>query len=105
MLARRSAMATFLISTMDATGHVTPARAVARSLTDRGHTVLWHGFERYRDVIESSGARFVRAEHTPSFADLAPEPQPGTRGVAEAVSALRRLMVDRMAGQLADYEA
>ena len=98
-------MATFLISTMDATGHVTPARAVAHSLADRGHTVLWHGFERYRDVIESSGARFVAAVHTPSFAQLPPEPEPGLSGAHEAVSVLRRLMVDRMAGQLADYEA
>jgi len=98
-------MATFLISTMDATGHVTPARAVARSLVDRGHTVLWHGFPTYRRTIEDSGARFVPAVRTPSFADLPPEPEPGTTGAAEAVSALRRLMVDRMAGQLADYEA
>ncbi|GAA3453542.1 glycosyltransferase [Dactylosporangium matsuzakiense] len=98
-------MATFLISTMDATGHVTPARAVAKSLTDRGHTVLWHGFEPYRDVIESTGARFIAATRTPSFADLPAEPEPGTRGLAAAVSALRRLMVDRMEGQLADYTA
>src|SRR5690242_19635805 len=105
MLARGVGMATLRLSTMDATGHVTPALAVARSLVDRGHTVLWHGFDLYREAVTTTGARFVPAARTPSFADLAPEPKPGTKGAAEAVSVLRRLMVDRMAGQLADYEA
>ncbi|HEY2948435.1 MAG TPA: nucleotide disphospho-sugar-binding domain-containing protein [Micromonosporaceae bacterium] len=97
-------MSRFLISTMPATGHVNPAAAVATALTARGHEVLWHTGPAYRDTVERSGAAFVAARRTPSFEELPPRPDPGTRGAAEAVSALRKLLVDRMAGQLADYE-
>jgi UDP:flavonoid glycosyltransferase YjiC (YdhE family) len=97
-------MSRFLISTMPAAGHVNPAAAVAAALTARGHDVAWHTGRAYRETVEQSGARFVAARRTPSFEELPGEPEPGTRGAAEAVSALRRLLVDRMAGQLADYE-
>jgi UDP:flavonoid glycosyltransferase YjiC (YdhE family) len=97
-------MSRFLISTMPATGHVNPAAAVAAALVVRGHEVLWHTGADYRDIVERGGAEFVAARRTPSFEELPAEPDPGTRGAAEAVSALRRLLVDRMAGQLVDYE-
>jgi UDP:flavonoid glycosyltransferase YjiC (YdhE family) len=98
-------MSTYLISTMPADGHVTPARAVAASLTGRGHRVLWHTGERYRGVVEATGAELVPFKRTPGFEDLPADPDEGTSGAAEAVSALKHLLVDRMAGQLADYEA
>jgi UDP:flavonoid glycosyltransferase YjiC (YdhE family) len=97
-------MSRFLISTMPAAGHVHPALPVATALVGRGHEVMWHTGPEYRAAVERTGATFVPARHTPSFTDLPPEPDPGARGVAAGVSALRNLVIERMAGQLADYE-
>jgi MGT family glycosyltransferase len=97
-------MSRFLISTMPAAGHVQPALPVASALVARGHEVVWHSGPEYAESVRRTGARFVPARHTPSFTDLPVEPDPGTRGPAAGVSALRKLMVDRIAGQLADYE-
>lgn len=97
-------MARVLISTMPAAGHVHPAVPVARALGSRGHEVIWHTGPEYAETVTSTGARFVAARHTPSFLDVPVQPDPGARGPAAGVSALRRLLVDRMAGQLADYE-
>jgi UDP:flavonoid glycosyltransferase YjiC (YdhE family) len=94
----------FLISTMPAAGHVHPAVPVANALTARGHEVLWHTGPAHADTVRRTGATFVPFDRTPDFAAVPPEPDPGTRGAAEAVSALRNLLVARMAGQLADYE-
>lgn len=97
-------MSRFLISTMPAAGHVHPAVPVATARVVRGDEVVWHTGVEYAATVERSGATFVPARHTPSFEELPPEPDPGQRGAAAAVSALRKLLVDRMPGQLADYE-
>jgi MGT family glycosyltransferase len=97
-------MARFLISTMPAAGHVHPALPVATALTSRGHEVIWHTGPEYAAAVRATGARFVAARRTPSFSDLPAEPDPGARGAAAGASALRKLLVDRMAGQLADYD-
>ncbi|MDQ3861907.1 MAG: glycosyltransferase [Actinomycetota bacterium] len=52
-------MARFLLATHPITGHVLPALLVARELTARGHDVRWYCGEKFRDRIESTGARFV----------------------------------------------
>ncbi len=98
-------MPRFLISTMAAAGHVTPAIAVAAELVSRGHDVIWHTGPEWEPVVTATGARFSAAVHAPSLTELSADPDPGTTGAAQAVSALRHLLVDRMAGQLADYEA
>jgi len=95
----------FLIATMPAPGHVHPALPVAAALARRGHEVLWQTRGEYQALIERTGAKFVPARHTPTFADLPATPDPGTTGLAAATSAMRHLFVERMAGQLADYEA
>jgi len=97
-------MTRFLLSTMPAAGHVHPAVPVAAALVARGHEVVWHTGAEYARTVTATGATFVPARHTPSFTDLPPDPDPGARGPAAGVSALRKLLVDRMAGQLADYE-
>lgn len=97
-------MSRFLVSTMPAAGHVHPAVPVVTALVTRGHKVVWHTGNEYRRLVESTGARFVGLTHTPDFTQVPPDPDPGSTGAAEAVSALRNLLVRRMAGQLADYE-
>jgi MGT family glycosyltransferase len=97
-------MSRYLISTMPAAGHVNPALPVASELVARGHEVVWHTGPDYAKAVERTGATFVPARRTPSFTDLPVEPDPGTKGVAKIVSVVRRLLVDRLEGQLADYE-
>jgi UDP:flavonoid glycosyltransferase YjiC (YdhE family) len=96
-------MARFLLSTMPALGHVNPFVPVAAELAMRGHEVAWHSGPRFRAVIEATGARFVAAETTPDFERIPVEPDAGASGLAAATSVIRRLFVDRVAGQVADY--
>lgn len=96
-------MARFLLSTMPALGHVNPFVPVASELAARGHEVVWHSGPAFHSVIEATGARFVAAEATPDFERIPVEPDPGASGLAAAISVIRRLFVDRVAGQVADY--
>jgi UDP:flavonoid glycosyltransferase YjiC (YdhE family) len=88
---------------MPATGHVNPALPVARELSARGHRVVWHTGPAYRSVVESTGAEFVPFEATPDFERLPVMPDPGTKGLAAGISVMRRLFIDRIPGQVADY--
>lgn len=97
-------MGRFLISTLAEAGHVHPAVPVAAALTARGHEVLWHTGAEFAATVERAGAHFVLPRHTPTLAELPVTPDPGTSGAAAGASLLRRLLVERMAGQLADYE-
>jgi MGT family glycosyltransferase len=94
----------FLISSMPAAGHVSPAIPVATSLVARGHRVTWHTGPAFAAAVEATGAEFAPLRRTPDFDQIPPAPDPGTKGIAEGVSALRNFMLSRMAGQLADYE-
>jgi UDP:flavonoid glycosyltransferase YjiC (YdhE family) len=97
-------MARFLISTMSATGTVHSTLPVAAALTDAGHEVLWHTWPEWAEAIERTGATFVAARHTPSLTELPAAPDPGTSGRRGAISVMRKHLVERMAGQVADYE-
>jgi len=96
-------MARILISTMPETGHVNPATPVARELVQRGHRVTWHTGSAFRATVEATGASFEPFVEAPDFQRLPAEPDPGTTGLAEGVSIVRRLFIDRVPGQVADY--
>jgi UDP:flavonoid glycosyltransferase YjiC (YdhE family) len=97
-------MASILISTMPATGHVNPALPLATALVERDHQVLWHTGDAFRDRVTATGARFAPFVHTPDFDRIPLRPDDGAKGMAAGVSIMRRLFVDRMAGQVADYQ-
>ncbi|WP_110943806.1 glycosyltransferase [Streptomyces niger] len=94
-----------LLSTLPAAGHVNPALPLAARLVERGHDVLWHTGEAYAPQVTATGARFAPYDHAADLRRLPAEPDPGSKGPAAGVSALRKLLIDRMPGQLADYEA
>jgi UDP:flavonoid glycosyltransferase YjiC (YdhE family) len=96
-------MSRFLLSTMPAVGHVHPFLPVAAELVARGHGVVWHSGPAFRSLIEATGAQFAAAEATPDFDRIPVEPDAGTAGMGAAISVIRRLFVDRVAGQVADY--
>ena len=97
-------MANFLISTMPESGHVNPALPVAAALVRRGHSVLWHSGLGARRAIESTGATFIAFEQTPDFVQVPVRPDDGATGIAAGVSVMRRLFIDRVPGQVADYQ-
>ncbi|KZT50863.1 glycosyltransferase family 1 protein [Calocera cornea HHB12733] len=94
-----------LISTMPATGHIYPFLPVATELVKRGHDVVWHTTEHFRPRIEATGAQFSAFDKTPDFGQIRVKRDEDTSGIAAGISTLRRLFIDRMAGQLADYRA
>jgi UDP:flavonoid glycosyltransferase YjiC (YdhE family) len=97
-------MARFLISTMPTAGTMHPALAVAAALAAAGHQVVWHTWPDWADAVERTGATFVPARHTLSLAELPAAPDPGTTGIRASISVMRKHLVERMAGQVADYE-
>lgn len=98
-------MAKFLVSTMPATGHINPALPVAAALVNRGHEVWWHTGTEYAEKVKATGAHFVPFDRAPDFTEIPVIPDPGAKGPAAAVSVLRRLFIDRIPGQVADYES
>jgi UDP:flavonoid glycosyltransferase YjiC (YdhE family) len=98
-------MARFLLSTLPGAGCVAPAQPVAAALVRRGHEVWWHTGRERQAMVTATGARFLPYERALSWDDLPPEPDPGQRGFAAVTTMMRRLLVDRAAGQLADYQA
>lgn len=96
-------MSKFLISTVPATGHVNPMIPLATELVRRGHDVVWHTGDDFQVKVESTGATFAPYRKTPDLRQLPLEPDPGTKGMKAGMSVVRRLLVDRTAGQYADY--
>jgi UDP:flavonoid glycosyltransferase YjiC (YdhE family) len=97
-------MSNILISTMPEPGHVNPMLPLATELVRRGHAVRWHTGPAMQARVEAVGASFVPFAHTPDMNQLKVVPDPGTKGLAAGISIMRRLFMDRVAGQVADYE-
>lgn len=97
-------MTRVLISTMPATGHVNPALPLASELVRRGHEVVWHTGRDYAPKVTATGARFTPLHATPDFDQIPVTPDESANGMAAGVSVMRRLFIDRISGQVADYE-
>lgn len=67
--ARRRRVARLVIATQPITGHVLPAIPMVRELTRRGHEVLWYVGKKFREHVESSGARFAPYVHAHDYDD------------------------------------
>jgi UDP:flavonoid glycosyltransferase YjiC (YdhE family) len=89
---------------MPATGHISPFIPLAAKLVHSGHRVVWHTGPAYASTVRATGACFASFAETPDFEQIRIEPDPGTKGMAAGVSVMRRLFIDRVAGQVADYE-
>ena len=50
-------MARFLVATYPSPGHVAPAAAMVRELSERGHGVRWYTSSRFADTVAESGAQ------------------------------------------------
>ncbi|MFF4403290.1 glycosyltransferase [Streptomyces sp. NPDC001262] len=96
-------MARFLLSTLPAAGCVAHAQVLAAALVSRGHEVVWHTGGERAELVASVGARFEPFREAASYEDLPPVADAGERGFTAVNTMMRRLVVDRAAGQLADY--
>jgi UDP:flavonoid glycosyltransferase YjiC (YdhE family) len=97
-------MTRVLVSTMPATGHVTPVIPLVTELVSRGHEVTWHTGAAYATAVQATGARFTPFVETPDFTQVPVRPDDSATGMAVGVTLQRRLFIDRMAGQVADYQ-
>ncbi|HEX6872575.1 MAG TPA: nucleotide disphospho-sugar-binding domain-containing protein [Micromonosporaceae bacterium] len=98
-------MARFLLSTMPSAGHVTPAQPLAAALVAAGHEVVWHTGAGRADLVAATGATLAPFDRTPTLEEVDPQESDGRRGLGAVNTMLRKLLVDRAAGQLADYQA
>jgi MGT family glycosyltransferase len=99
-------MATFLFTTMPATGHVTPKLPLARELTARGHEVHWYTGAHYRDQVAATGATHHPIRSAQDFGgqtigEAFPELL-GLSGVKMVTRAFQRVFIDNAPGMLRD---
>lgn len=104
----RLQMATFLFTTMPATGHVTPKLPLARELTARGHEVHWYTGAYYRDQVAATGAvhhpiRSAEDFGGQSIGEAFPELL-GLTGVKMVTRAFQRVFIDNAPGMLRDCQ-
>jgi MGT family glycosyltransferase len=99
-------MSKFLICTISAIGHVSPALPIARELVDRGHQVCWYTGSEFQAKIESTGAHFTPA------VDLSPEwlaqwmaRRNALQGVAQLKFDLKYGFIDAAVQQVKDLTA
>jgi len=101
-------MAHFLICTIPIAGHVSPGKALARALAERGHEVVWYTGAAFKDVVESTGAKFVpiRSWIDYSYPDNVPKEITNQRnrlqGTAQLKFDLKHFFIDVAPGQVED---
>ncbi len=101
-------MATFLFTTMPATGHVAPKLPLARELAARGHEVHWYTGACYRHQVEATGAvhhpiRSAEDFGGQSIGEAFPELL-GLTGVKMVTRAFQRVFIDNAPGMLRDCQ-
>lgn len=102
-------MASFVLTAMPFTGHVTPMRAIAYALVRRGHDVRFYTGSAFRADVEASGARFVPWTAAPDFDenDLAPTfPRlVGKKGLGQLLINVQDVFIKTAPAQVEDLRA
>ncbi|HOV10589.1 MAG TPA: glycosyltransferase [Bacteroidales bacterium] len=62
-------MANILVASVPLSGHVNPAVPLVKKLVASGHEVRWYCGKKFRQQIESTGAKFYRFKEARSFHD------------------------------------
>lgn len=102
-------MARFLIGTIPAVGHVSPALPIARELVERGHEVWWYTGRAFESVVEATGAHFTPIMTGLDYSNPQNVPQAWTeqrnslRGLAQLKFDLKHFFIDAALGQVKDY--
>ncbi len=75
-----------IVGAIGLAGHTLPAIALARELRSRGHEVLFHGFERWRETIEDLDLGFA-GDHDQIVSRSITGPEPDLAQTARALAA------------------
>jgi UDP:flavonoid glycosyltransferase YjiC (YdhE family) len=101
-------MARFLLCTIPIAGHVSPGKALACALIQRGHEVWWYTGGAFKPLVESTGAKFVLIQSWSDYSDPDNVPKAVTdqrqalRGPAQLKFDLKHFFIDVAAGQVKD---
>jgi len=97
-------MARFLFATVPVPGHVNPGLPLARALVRRGHEVRWYAGQRFRAVVEATGATFIpldhRLDYDASDLDAAFPGRRGLTGLAGMKWDLKHIFLDAVPVQV-----
>ena len=63
-------MTRFLMATIPALGHVSPALPIVRELINRGHEVCWYTGQAFQTTVEATGAQFAPIRSWMDYSDL-----------------------------------
>lgn len=102
-------VARYLLATTPATGHVTPALALAAALVDRGHEVRWYTGRAFAGDVEATGALHCPIVAGHDFGgrtadEIFPE-LAGLTGIAQVRQWFIRGFIDAAEGALRDCQA
>lgn len=96
-------MAKFLICTISAIGHVSPALPIARELVDRGHQVCWYTGSDFQAKVSSTGAQFIPAVAlSPEWMEQWMGRRNALQGVAQLKFDLKHGFIDAAVRQVED---
>lgn len=102
-------MARFLLSAMPFTGHVTPMRAIAGALAERGHHVRFYTGAAFEARVAASGAALVPWRRAPDFDEndlRATFPRlEGRKGIRQVFANLEDVMINTAPAQVDDLQA
>ena len=101
-------MPNILMATVPLTGHVNPGLPIARKLIENGHDVLWYCGKRFKEKIESTGARFAQIEKALDYDEKDMETYfPGIKqaqGIQSQKFYIEHVFYDQMKGQYLDLK-
>ena len=101
-------MPNILMATVPLTGHVNPGLPIARKLIERGHNVVWYCGKRFKEKIESTGARFAQIENALDYDEKDMEAYfPGIKqaqGIQSQKYYIEHVFYDQMKGQYLDLK-
>ena len=97
-------MSHILVASMPAPGHVNPMLAIACHLRDRGHSVLFHTGDVFREQVESQGLRFIPLKGKANFDyrtfnKFLPEGKTLMPGSEDMIHSCKHVMADTMLPQ------
>jgi UDP:flavonoid glycosyltransferase YjiC (YdhE family) len=98
----------FLFATQPITGHVLPAVPIVRSLTERGHDVVWYTGRKFQATAERAGARFEPYVEAHDYDDADYDAAFPGRGALHGLNQIRfdfiHLFMRQIAPQVRDLE-
>jgi len=99
-------MASILIATTPASGHVNPMTVFAQELVNRGHQVWWYTGKVFQKKIELLGAKYQSMHQAYDFSGMSREeafPQTeGLEGISNLIENMKSIFIEQAPKQMKD---